>query len=393
MDSDTNLPPQPETLQNQSIKTSIYSNLPNLFKKFIFALGIYLLIVAPTFYALLDAQKVFGIDVDSWYVGWKMLSLTSAGVIFWIALLRKKRLWFYILFLPFLLLTGWAIITDIRVLRPIRLEVYFWVNLFTIGLLLLAKEYYSRFMLDNESRPGQPGGVRVVNSSRWRRIAITIAIIIVIIVFTTGTIGYLLELKTYPLTTPSTQQSTQRNSLPLSDFYLTVTARPTYATPWPTSTQASPTPILVMYRNEKLGFEFKHLEGYHVMEETANKVSFGFTYPAITISTNQITDYKSYKLCDEANKQTPCLENGERWGQKGDAAETKLGNINAKSFYIVEDYPYRYNPYTPAHTVYHIVQSNDTPKIEVKMHLSNSGPEAFDLAFKQMLSTFKLLDM
>ncbi len=171
---------------------------------------------------------------------------------------------------------------------------------------------------------------------------------------------------------------------------MTVTGQPT-PSPLPTSTQPSPTPVLVTYRNEQLGFEFKYHAGYHVMEETANKVSIGFTAPDLTISSNQITDYKSYRLCNETNKQTPCLESGERWRQQGDVVETTLGHVNAKSFYIAEDNPYRYNPYAPPHAIYHIVQTNDTPKIEVKMRLADGGPEAFDLAFKQMLSTFKIL--
>ncbi len=77
---------------------------------------------------------------------------------------------------------------------------------------------------------------------------------------------------------------------------------------------------MVKYTNEKLGFEFMHDENIYLIEETDNKVSFGYMSPIITIS-SQLTDYKSYKPCD-ANMQTlPCLEEGKKWGQAEDINE------------------------------------------------------------------------
>jgi hypothetical protein len=225
---------------------------------------------------------------------------------------------------------------------------------------------------------------------------------VLLIALTAGTGGYLLGIRT----NQNASQSTQRVSFqPL----------PTHAwsAPLPTSTQVGDlpqtegcrpghwcdpsnrlpaTPAWKIYRNERLGFEFKYDEGIYAMEETVDKVSFGFTYPVLTISTNQITDYKSYRPCeysDENNIQIlPCLESGERWGQKGDIIKTTLGQVSAKSFYIAETYPTDAYP----HTYYHIVQTTGSPKIEAKMHIANSAPETFDSAFKQMLSTFKMLD-
>jgi hypothetical protein len=157
--------------------------------------------------------------------------------------------------------------------------------------------------------------------------------------------------------------------------------------PTATPTFALPTLKMKLYRNERLGFEFKYVEGYEVMEETTNMVSFNFVshrLSYLTISTNEITNYKSYMPCkysDDANKQTfPCLESGERWWQKGDIIETTLGQVEAKSFYIAEGFP---------DAGYHIVQSNGSPKFEAKMFVSGAG---LDSSFKQMLATFKFLD-
>jgi hypothetical protein len=103
----------------------------------------------------------------------------------------------------------------------------------------------------------------------------------------------------------------------------TIIAQSTVSTPTPNPRQAMATPTLKIkiYRNERLGFELKHLELYKVMEETASGVSFGFgRSPYLTISLNPITDYKAYKPCkygDEAYRQTfPCLESGNDGGKK-----------------------------------------------------------------------------
>jgi hypothetical protein len=149
---------------------------------------------------------------------------------------------------------------------------------------------------------------------------------------------------------------------------------------------AYPSSNMKIYRNERLGFEFRYPEFYEVMEEATNRVTFGSGgIPYITISTNQITDYKSYRLCediDEANmnwqKDFPCLYSG--WEKEGEIIiETTLGGISAISFYIAE--------YVPDGD-YRIMQTTDSPKIEVKMYISRAG---LDWNFEQMLSTFKFL--
>jgi hypothetical protein len=231
-------------------------------------------------------------------------------------------------------------------------------------------------MQDDESIPEQTSSVTAVNSSNWRRTAIAI----VITAFVAGTSGYLLGIRT----NQNVSQSTQIVSFQPSP---TITAQSTASTPSPSTTQAVPTPSFKIYRNERLGFEFKYLEGYEVMQETTNRVSFGARgFPYLTISINQITDYKSYRPCediDETNRQTfTCLESGEGLGQEGAIIETKLGQVSAKSFYILEWG-------TPHGGSYRIVQTNGSPKVEAKMFISGGG---LDWQFEQMLSTFELLD-
>ena len=395
MTSLTDLPQQPNPIQPQPAETPKTITFPAVLRKYIFLLGIYLLLVAPTFYALLDAQKVFGIDVDSWYIGWKLFSVTLSAILFWIALSQKKMLWFCILLIPFSLLLAWAVFIDFMTLRPIRLEVYFGIILVTTALLLSSRKYYPHFMQADNAPSKSP---------RWRRLATTILAFIGITALTTGAVGYLLEEKKWPVTPQSTQSNPFKSKKFPVNAFLTTTVRPTLSAPspsgdlpqgeacrpghWcdPSNRLPTATPTLKIYRNEKLGFELTYQEGFEVVEETADKVSFGYLYPFLTISTNQITDYKFYKHCNETDGKTyPCLESGERWGQDGDIAETKLGQVGAKSFYIDVEYPQKDYP----HGVYHIVQTNSSPKIEAKMYISGEGLDGY---FKQILSTFKILN-
>jgi hypothetical protein len=214
---------------------------------------------------------------------------------------------------------------------------------------------------------------------------------VLLIVLVAGTGGYLLLMRANQNAPQNTQVIPfQPSPTLLVQFQRSLQA--TWSAPVPTSTQISVTPIYKLYRNERLGFEFNYLEGFELMEETADKVSFGYIYPSLTVSTGEIIDYSSYRPCEYIDENTiktlPCLESGVIRGQKGDIIETKLGQVNAKSFYIAEKYPTEAYP----HAYYHIVQTTSSPKIEAKMFLAHSAPKVFDLAFKQMLSTFKLLD-
>jgi hypothetical protein len=159
-----------------------------------------------------------------------------------------------------------------------------------MGLPAIDVIMVSLFMQDGESRPEQTSRVTAVNSSyNWRRTAIAIVVTATV----TGASGYLLGIRT----NQNIPQSTQRVTFQPSP---TIAIQPSVSTPSPSPTQATPIPTLSMkiYRNERLGFEFKYFEGYAVMEETTNGVTYGFNgIPYITISTNQITDYKSYSLC------------------------------------------------------------------------------------------------
>jgi hypothetical protein len=65
--------------------------------------------------------------------------------------------------------------------------------------------------------------------------------------------------------TQNTSRSSQRiSSQPLP----TVTVQSGLSAPSASSTQANPTPALVTYRNESLGFEFKHDKSIYILEET-----------------------------------------------------------------------------------------------------------------------------
>jgi hypothetical protein len=155
--------------------------------------------------------------------------------------------------------------------------------------------------------------------------------------------------------------------------------QPTEAVISPTPTP-DPTANWKTYKNEELGFKFKYPESYHVREETQNGVSFGNdvnTY--LTISINQIKDYKSYPLCKGAAIY-PCLDSGEGWKQKQDVVGTTLGGVSAKSFYVAQG---------PGDGNFHIVQTTDSPKIEAIMYVSGGG---LDGDFEQMLSTFDMLN-
>jgi len=213
-------------------------------------------------------------------------------------------------------------------------------------------------MQPDEPVPEQSRYVTPVNSSNWKRAAIVLATTALL----AGTGGYLVG------TNRSTSQYAEKALLQHTEAVISPTPIPGSTANWKT------------YKNEKLGFKFKYPESYHVMEETENGVSFGndvHTY--LTISINQIKDYKSYPLCKDADIY-PCLDSGEGWKQKGDIVETTLGGVSAKSFYISEG---------PGDGNYHIVQTTDSPKIEAIMYVSGGG---LDGDFEQMLSTLEVLN-
>src|SRR5947208_1698649 len=99
MIGDTDLPHQLDTLQQQSTETPTPHHSSNSFKSFMFALGIVLVILTPVINEMIDpgsAQRVYS-NVPFWYTPWKGLIEASQTVIFFIAFVRKKRLWIYIL--------------------------------------------------------------------------------------------------------------------------------------------------------------------------------------------------------------------------------------------------------------------------------------------------------
>jgi hypothetical protein len=243
-------------------------------------------------------------------------------------------------------------------------------------------------MISDRDLPHQQDTVQQQPPRSFKSLKLLVLLAAVLIAILIVGIGwYLLGTRTNQNVSQSTQVIPFQPTLP-AHFQRSLQA--TWFAPVPTSTQAGPTPIFKLYRNERLGFELHHEKGFEAMEETVDKVSFGYIVPLLTVSTRGITDYKSYRPCeyiDEDNIQTlPCLERGERCGQEGSIIETTLGQVNAKIFYT-DEYAPDGDYYPPAY--YHIVQTADSPKIEAKMFVAGVG---LDWYFKQMLSTFKILD-
>jgi hypothetical protein len=188
-----------------------------------------------------------------------------------------------------------------------------------------------------------------------------------------GTGGYLLGMNT----SQRIPQSTQKVSFQPSPVTRVQPFMPTTSL---ISPKIVPTDTWKIYTNERLGFEFKYPEPYSVIEEATNRVSFGSNrFPYLTISTNQITDYKSLKPCEYGvEPQVPCLR---KWDTHQDRVifDTTLGGVNAISFDLVEGVP---------DGTYRIVQTTGSPKLEAKMFVSGGG---LDREFNQMLSTFKFI--
>jgi hypothetical protein len=205
-------------------------------------------------------------------------------------------------------------------------------------------------------------------------ILLTLIAAVLLTAILAGTGGYLLGIRT----SQRMPQGAQSESFQLSPTTRAQTFMPTTS---PISPQIVPTDTWKIYRNERLGFEFKYFAPpYSVMEETTNTVSFGSNgFPYLTISTNQITDYKSLKPCEYGvEPHVPCLR---KWDTHQDRVifDTTLGGVNAISFDLVEGVP---------DGTYRIVQTTGSPKLEAKMFVSGGG---LGWQFNQMLSTFKFI--
>lgn len=161
----------------------------------------------------------------------------------------------------------------------------------------------------------------------------------------------------------------------------------------------SPTPapeeiiIWKEYKNEKLGFKLNIPETYRVAKETDDSVELGEardpnsdtldTFLTITTNANNFEDFNKYKTCPEAlanlaadEYPAPCIQEGKPYNQDKIIADTVLDGVKAKSFYLD----------LGVANQYHIVQTEGSPTIQLKMFIAGSGFESF---FNHMLSTFK----
>jgi hypothetical protein len=222
-----------------------------------------------------------------------------------------------------------------------------------------------------EPAPSQNRSTMLTVSFRWK----TVVPVIVLTALIAGSAGYLLGTK------QSTIQHSRKASL-----------QPSGADTSPTLTLI-PTSCLQVYRNEKLGFEFKYSNFYNISNETSESISLGqkasngyITYLTISINPSTFTNYTAYKPCLNEDiseeiyyTQVPCISKGEYWGQKDDIMDTKLDGVSAKSFYLTEGLP-------DVH--YHIIQTSSSPFVEAKMFVAGGGLES---SFESILSTFKFI--
>jgi hypothetical protein len=127
---------------------------------------------------------------------------------------------------------------------------------------------------------------------------------ILIVTFLVGIGGYFLTIKTKQNASRKIQKTSFNFKQSPTDTFLKRTANPVLSVPspsgdlpqregfhpghWcdPSNRLSTATPTLMIYRNEKLGFELMYEEGIYVMKETPDKVSLGFTYPILRISTS-----------------------------------------------------------------------------------------------------------
>lgn len=145
------------------------------------------------------------------------------------------------------------------------------------------------------------------------------------------------------------------------------------------------------YTNNKMGFEIKHPDNYMVSEESDNKVliaidrlgSNGFWISNDKV--NIFIDLNSLKTCAIVLKEIQenpgvrpfCLDIGKNFGQSQDIASIKLGNIDARSFYVTS---------TGQGGTFHIIQTVNNPKTQVYIFPSDNNT-----LVNQILSTFRFI--
>ncbi len=172
--------------------------------------------------------------------------------------------------------------------------------------------------------------------------------------------------------------------------------------PLPNSTEASAasnvsteTANWKTYVNNKLKISFKYPQDY-VVSEDSNLISFrghnqtfsnDDSKPYLVISTENLYDPTALSSCDEIVQKKippkfPCI--GNSFLQKEKISGTKLGEVDAISFYISENLDLDLTKKED----YHIIQTTKGEILQFKM--LNSG-YSLDKDFNNILSTFKFI--
>lgn len=140
-----------------------------------------------------------------------------------------------------------------------------------------------------------------------------------------------------------------------------------------------------IYTSKSNNYSFQYPTGYKLISEDNQTAVFGFSIgseqpsPYLTITSKNLTDINSFKLCSQKpqnDTSAHCIALGSSWGQKNDVEIIVLGGRKAKSFYLGGGVDF----------AYHIVQTVDNPRLELKMYVAGGG---LDKDFNQILSTFK----
>lgn len=133
------------------------------------------------------------------------------------------------------------------------------------------------------------------------------------------------------------------------------------------------------HTNASLGISFFVMDPNEVLKEEAGKIEIGYkpdNRTFLIVSTKDITDYKTIKLCSQVPESTPdiCIaEDG--WSQKEPIEKIKLDGRDAVSFYLTSHVP---------DFARHIIQTTSTPIIELNMNVAGGG-----LAIDRTIKDFK----
>ena len=166
-------------------------------------------------------------------------------------------------------------------------------------------------------------------------------------------------------------------------------------TPCPTakvSLTPDPTADWKTYTNKSMDFMIKYPEGYKLIAESPEEVTFGFAiggfgekFSYLTIRKDNHINFQGVQTCTNIKNdpnifadKLPCFNN-KSWNQLEAIQKTKLDNVTADSVYLTYGID----------GDHHIIQTEAPPHIELDMYIAGGG---LDKIFDQILSTFKFTD-